>query len=245
MSARHIAFAVVMSLAAGVALAAQAPAFITSAVADSTRPAADTARDTARKPVEMLQFAEVRQGEVIAELLPGGGYFTRILSKAVGPTGKVYVVGAPGTGAPNVAGVTGNPAYANVIPVAQTADTLAVPEKVDLVWTTQNYHDLKNPGRGGAPAPDINKINKSVFDALKPGGVYLVLDHSALPGDTAATQAFHRIDPEVVRREVTAAGFTLTASSDLLKRPADPKNVSSFSLHDQTEQFLFKFTRPR
>lgn len=245
MSARHIAFAVVMTLAAGVALAADAPAYITSAVADAGRPASDTSRDSARKPAEMLQFAEVKPGEVVAELLPGAGYFTRVLSKAVGPTGKVYIVGAPGAGAPTINGVTGNGAYANVIPVAQTADTLSVPEKVDLVWTTENYHDLKNPGRNGAPTPDINKVNKSVFDALKPGGIYLVLDHSALPGDLTATSTFHRIDPEVVRKEVTAAGFTVGATSDMLKRPSDPKNVSVFTLHDATDQFIFKFVKPR
>lgn len=241
MSARHIAFAAAMALAAGVALAADAPAYITSAVADPGRPAADTSRDGARKPTEMLQFAEVKQGEVIAELLPGAGYFTRILSKAVGPTGKVYVVGAPGRPAPNVNGVTGNPAYANVIAIAQTADTLSVPEKVDMVWTTQNYHDLHN----GNPPPDISKVNKSVFDALKPGGIYLVLDHSAMVGDKTAPSVLHRIDPEQVKAEVLAAGFTLGASSDLLKRPSDPKNVNPNTIHDQSEQFLFKFVQPR
>jgi len=243
MSVRHIAFAAVMALAAGVALAAEAPAFITAAVADSGRPATDTSRDAARKPTEMLQFVDIKQGEVIAELLPGQGYFTRIFSKAGGPTGKVYIVGSPGRPAPVIAGITDNKAaYPNVISVAQTADTLSVPEKVDLVWTSQNYHDLHN----GNPAPDISKINKSVFDALKPGGVYLVLDHSALPGDTGATQAFHRIDPEQAKREILAAGFTLSATSDALKRPEDPKNIPSGGVeHDKTDQFIFKFAKPK
>jgi predicted methyltransferase len=226
-----------MSAGAAFAIVAPPPPFIAAAVVDAGRPAEDRSRDADRLPGEMLAFAEVKPGEKIAEILPGGGYFTRIFSKAVGPQGKVYaVVTPPQQGRPAFA----LPGYDNVTTTQTTGfATMKLPEPVDLVWTSQNYHDL-----AGNPANDMVAINKAVFDALKPGGLYVVLDHEARPGDTNAPRAFHRIDPATVVQQVTAAGFMSIGESDALDRPADPLNVASSRMHDQTSQFVYKFRKP-
>src|SRR5580693_1790130 len=146
---------VVASAATNAPLAATSD-FIAAAIADPNRPAADTERDANRKPAETLEFAGVRPGERIAELLPGGGYFTRLFSKAVGGSGHVYaLVPAPLVDAPKdvpdfaarVKAIAADPNYSNVTVVVEPYSQLAVPAPVDMVWTSQNYHDLHNfPG---------------------------------------------------------------------------------------------------
>jgi len=236
-TAAALAGAFTLLASAGAALAlAPPPAFIAAAVADAGRPAADKARDVYRLPGEMLVYAEVKPGSKIAEMLPGGGYFTRIFSKAVGSGGKVYAVTTPpAQGRPAFA----LPGYDNVTPVQVQYATMKLPEPVDLVWTSQNYHDL-----AGNPANDMLAINKAVYDALKPGGIYIVLDHRAREGDNNAPRAFHRIDPMVVARQVMAAGFISAGESDALLRPNDPLVVGSGTLHDDTSQFILKFKKP-
>src|SRR3984885_15751109 len=135
------------------ASAATVPANIASAVADANRPDADKTRDANRKPAETLAFTGVKPGAQVAELLPGGGYFTRLFSKAVGSRGHVYaLVPAPLPDAPadvpdfaaRVKVIAADPNYANVSVVVEPFSQLAVPAPVDLVWTSQNYHDLHN-----------------------------------------------------------------------------------------------------
>ena len=185
-------------------------AHIVAAIADPARPAADSARDTDRKPAEMIAFGEVSPGDKVGELIPGGGYMTRILSKAVGASGKIYVFasapvqreGQPPPAAP-VAAITADAAnYGNVQLVITDFTTIAAPEPLDLVWTSQNYHDMHNPGRN----LDINKANKAVYGALKPGGLYVVLDHQSAKG-VDFDDKLHRIDKDRVKKEVLAAGF--------------------------------------
>src|ERR1700677_458605 len=222
-------------LTAAQAPAAQAPApqipdFLAAAVADPARPAADVEHDVNRKPAETLLFAGVKPGLKVAELLPGGGYYTRIISKAVGSTGHVYaLVPAPLPDAPadapdfaaRVKAIAADSNYSNVSVVVEPFSQLAVPAPVDLVWTSQNYHDLHN-----FPGLDVGVFNKMVFDDLKPGGIYLVLDHTAEPGSGARdTKTLHRIDPETVKKEVLAAGFVLVGTSDLLHQPGDTRTV--------------------
>jgi predicted methyltransferase len=180
--------------ASSAAYAAQAvPPAIAAAVADPGRPAADTARDANRKPGEMVAFAGVRPGMTVAELGPGGGYYTRILAKAVGPKGKVYALVTKGQAArPGGldalnAIVMANP---NVTIVTVDYPTMALPEKADLFWTTENYHDFHN-----GPTADIPGLDKAVYNNLKPGGVFYVEDHSAAPGaGLEATSKLHRMD---------------------------------------------------
>jgi predicted methyltransferase len=111
------------------------------------------------------------------------------------------------------------------------------------VWTSQNYHDLHN-----FPGVDIAVFNQLVFDALKPGGIYLILDHAAEPGSgTRDTATLHRIDAETVKKEVLAAGFVLVGGSDLLRQPGDAHAVKVFdpSVRGKTDQFILKFRKPK
>jgi predicted methyltransferase len=233
------------------ASAASIPDNIAAAVADSNRPDADKARDGNRKPAETLAFTGVKTGAQIAELLPGGGYFTRIFSKAVGSSGHVYaVVPAPLPDAPadvpdfaaRVKAIAADPNYANVSVVVEPFSQLGVPVPVDLVWTSQNYHDLHN-----FPGLDVGIFNKMVFNDLKPGGIYLVLDHRAEAGSGGRdTKTLHRIDPETVKNEVLAAGFVFVGSSDLLRQPGDSHSLKVFdpTVRGKTDQFILKFRKP-
>jgi len=232
--------------------AAKAPDSIATAVADPARPDADKARDANRKPVELLEFAGVKPGDAIAELLPGGGYFTRIFSKAVGTGGHVYaLVPAPAADAPadmpdfaaRVKAIGAEPAYANVTVVVEPFSQLKAPVPVDLVWTSQNYHDLHN-----FPGLDVTVFNQMVFSALKPGGIFMILDHEAEPGSgTRDSSTLHRIDVETVKKEVLAAGFQLVGSSDLLRQPSDTHSVKVFdpTVRGKTDQFILKFRKPK
>jgi predicted methyltransferase len=227
------------------------PTFLTAAVADPARPAADRERDANRKPAETLQFAGLQPGWKVAELLPGGGYFTRIIAKAVGDGGHVYaLVPAPRPDAPpdapdfsaRIKALAAEPAYANVSVVVEPFAELKAPEPVDLVWTSQNYHDLHN-----FPGLNLTVFNQMVFEALKPGGIYLILDHSSVPGAGASvTSTLHRIDPEIVKQEVLAAGFTFVGASNLLHQASDPRTAKVFDpgIRGRTDQFILKFRKP-
>jgi predicted methyltransferase len=230
---------------------AKGPDPIAAAIADPGRPETDRSRDANRKPAETLLFAGVKPGDTVAELLPGAGYFTRLFSKVVGPNGHVYaLVPAPATNAPadspdfaaRVKAIAAEPAYANVSVVVEPFSELKAPVPVDLVWTSQNYHDLHN-----FPGVDIGTFNQLVFDALKPGGIYLIIDHEAEPGSgTRDTATLHRIDVETVKKEVLAAGFILVGTSDLLRQPGDSHSVKVFdpSVRGRTDQFVLKFRKP-
>jgi predicted methyltransferase len=243
-------------VSAGVEAAVQAPAaavpnYLAAAVADPNRPAADTERDADRKPAETLEFVGIKPGDQIAELLPGGGYFTRIFSKVVGSTGHVYaLVPARSPDAPastpdfaaRVKALAADPHYSNVTVVVEPFGQLKTPVPVDLVWTSQNYHDLHN-----LPGLDLTVFNQLVFAALKPGGIYLILDHAAAPGSgTDNTATLHRIDPQSVKKEVLAAGFVFAGSSKLLERPSDPHTLKVFdpAIRGKTDQFILKFRKP-
>lgn len=241
------ALALMIGLGA-VPAAAQAPAHVAAAVADPGRPAADVARDAVRKPADMLAFAETRPGEVVAEVLPGGGYFTRLFSKAVGPKGRVYALlpeaALKAEKPPAVNAIAADPAFANVKVVGADFTRMQLPEKVDLVWTSQNYHDLHLPRMN----VDVAAVNRAVFEALKPGGLYVVLDHAAPAGSGLDMPAkLHRIDPAIVRREVEAAGFRFEGESQVLRNPADDHAKSPFdpAIRGHTDQFVYKFRKPR
>jgi predicted methyltransferase len=231
---------------------ARAADVIAAAVADASRPEADRQHDADRKPKETLEFAGIKAGDKIAELLPGGGYFTRILSGVVGSTGHVYaLVPAPAANAPadmpdfaaRVKAIAAEPKYSNVTVVVEPFSELKAPVPVDLVWTSQNYHDLHN-----FPGLDVGVFNQMVFETLKPGGIYLILDHEAESGSgTRDTATLHRIDVETVKKEVLAAGFVLVASSELLHHAEDSHTVKVFdpSVRGRTDQFLLKFRKPK
>lgn len=240
-----IAAIVGLSLA-GVAAVAQTevPAAIAAAVADSARPDADKARDVHRKPAEIVAFAGVKPGDKVAEFIPGGGYYTRILAKAVGPQGHVYAL-VPAAFAQRPGGLDALNAiatqYGNVTVVATDLTNFSLPEPVDLAWTSENYHDMHN-----GPTPSFAGVNDSTFRALKPGGIYFIEDHAAVKGaGTTVTSTLHRIEPAAVIEEVSSAGFALDAESDLLANPADPKTagVRDPSIQGETEKFALRFRK--
>lgn len=234
-----------LTLAANVALAqSEVPAAVVAAVADADRPDADKARDAARKPAEIVAFAGVKPGDKVAEFLPGGGYYTRILSKTVGPDGHVYAL-IPTAFAQRAGGLDALNAlaaqYGNVTVVAADLTGFTLPEPVDLAWTSENYHDMHN-----GPTPSFAGVNEAIFRALKPGGIYFVEDHAAVAGSgITATSTLHRIDPAAVIEEVTAAGFALDGQSDVLANPEDPKTagVRDPSVQGKTEKFALRFRK--
>ncbi|HEY5290665.1 MAG TPA: methyltransferase [Caulobacteraceae bacterium] len=232
---------------------ALARASMAAALADPGRPEADVARDAARKPAAVIAFAGLKRGDRVIDFIPGGGYFTRIFSGVVGPTGHVYAM-VPGAAADMEAKLTQTigefaAQHANVSVVITKGFDLDAPGgPVDVFWTAQNYHDLYNPLSKGAPAPtSMMPLNKAVYAALKPGGVYFIIDHVAPAGSgTSDTQTLHRIDPERVKADVEAAGFKFVGSSDALRNPADPHTAIVFdsSIRGHTDQFVFRFRKP-
>lgn len=222
------------------------PANIQAAVADGSRPEADTARDGNRMPAEVVAFAGLQPGDKVADVNPGGGYFTRIFAKAVGAQGKVYAMvqeaslaRRPESGDAIKAIAADNP---QVVFHAMSLASLSAPEPLDLLWTALNYHDFKNMDDGV-----IQAMNKSIFAALKPGGIYLVIDHAAAAGSGARdTDTLHRVDPELVKQEVFAAGFVLDAESDILRHPEDDYTLRVFdeNIRGRTDRFVFRFRKP-
>ena len=230
-------------------LVAQAPTSgsIAAAVADPARPATDTATDVNRKPAETLAFAGVKPGMVVGEFFPGGGYFTRLLSDVVGPRGHIYGIENAGWKGAVKAGqaMLADGKLANVSIEALAFGTVSFPKPLDLAWVTQNYHDLKIAQYGQV---DTAAFNRAVFAALKPGGIFFVLDHEAPPGtDLAAIAKLHRIEKAQVIREVTAAGFRLEAEGTFLRRPADDHSLSIFdkAVQGHTDQYALRFVKPR
>ena len=250
-----------LSLAAGTLLAAltfsmtdaQAasaiPKDVAAAVADPARPEADRQADADRKPAESLAFAGVKPGQKVVDFLPGGGYFTRLFSVVVGPKGHVFAVAPPkrpeSTRDPAAAAqaIAADSHYNNVSVQVEPLAEFSTPEPVDLVWTSRNYHDLHN-----APNLDIGAFDKAVFNALKPGGVFIVLDHAAEKGSGVRdTSTLHRIDPEVVKKEVEAAGFKFEGENDVLRNPNDAHTDKVFDagIKGKTDQFILKFRKPK
>jgi len=217
-----------------------------AAISDARRPATDSARDAARKPADMLAFAGLNAGLKVMDLIPGGGYFTRLFAAAVEPSGHVYAYQPTEFDSflkgkePPVTAVAKS--YPDVTVIRASVNTLTVPEKLDIIWTSQNYHDLKNGG--GA---DTAAVNKAAFQALKRGGYYIIVDHAAAAGSGARdTNTLHRIDEATVKSEVLAAGFIFMGASDVLRNPADDHSLAVFdpAIRGHTDQFVLKFKKP-
>jgi predicted methyltransferase len=230
-------------LAAAAAPAPIAPAAI---LADPARPEADRARDADRKAAEMLAFIGVRPGYHVADIFPGGGYFTRIFARAVGPTGKVYGVVRE---APKTDTLTTNPAFKNISLAVGPWEAFSPAEKLDVIFNSQFQHDLYNPkyGAEGGGQAGVDKVNRAMFNALKPGGVLIIVDHAGRPGTGASEfDTLHRIEQSAVVEGLIKAGFKLEAESQMLRNPADPRtaNVFDASIRGKTDQFVLKFRKP-
>jgi predicted methyltransferase len=231
---------------------AATPAYIEKAVSDPARPASDTSRDPGRKPAELTEFAGIKPGMKVVDLLPGAGYFTRIFARAVGPTGYTYAYFGLQYDArlksqgkdPDNQFADLKQVYPNLGVIHGKLEDFVTPEKVDLVWTADNYHDMLTKAYG---PNDTAAVNKAIFNSLKPGGYYVIVDHRAVKGaGVEISDKLHRADEDVVKSQVEAAGFKLVAESKLLTRPNDDdsKRVFEQGEHDNTDQMVLKFRKP-
>ena len=207
---------------------------------------ADQAGDDARrKAAEVLDFSGVGPGDEVLDFFPGAGYWTRIFSGVVGKTGHVYAIwpAASAKYATKTLPALQALHLSNVSAQLLDAGIIAAAEPVDIVWTVQNYHDVNN--MGGEPA--INAMNAAVLKALKPGGSYIVIDHADPGSGLASTATTHRIDPATVKAEVIRAGFEFVGESNVLANPADDHKANVFdpAIRGHTDQFVYKFRKPR
>lgn len=235
--------------AAAIALAAHAseiPDHIAAAVADTARPENDTKRDAERKPGEVLAFAGIEPGDRVADLGPGQGYYTRILANAVGADGVVYAANFDWIAerfpqsADGLKALEGWGAHGNIRPLTVPMEAPSFPEALDIAFISLLYHD------GHWQERDMARMNAAIFAALKPGGLYIVIDHVAEAGSGARDAGtLHRIDPKLVMDEVLAAGFVLDGESDVLANPEDDHTQSVFGdLRGRTDQFAYRFRKP-
>jgi predicted methyltransferase len=231
--------------------AADVPQPIRDAIAADDRSPADRQIDAGRKPGEVLAFFGIAPGQKVGELFAGGGYTTELMARTVGDSGKVY--------AENTKDIldkfarkpwserTAKPINKNVVSLERPIDDPFGTDvkNLDAVVTILNYHDTVNM------KADRAKMNKAVFDALKPGGVYGIVDSSAAAGTgTRDTDSLHRIDEDVVKKEVTAAGFKLEGESDALRNASDTRDWNSSpraagERRGTSDRFLLKFTKPK
>ena len=225
---------------------ANAPANIKRAVESQARPADQRARDADRKPAETLMLANVAEGQRVVELAAFGHYWTNMLAEAVGPRGQVYMVDMPWTDRfGGEAGRAFDTAHANATYTQAHYNQMQLPQGVDAVMFVQFYHDLKR--NDAAESVDTADMNRKIFAALKPGGIYLVVDHVAEAGSGwRDAMTLHRIDPATIKNEVTAAGFELVQDSPLLKNAADDhkQNMRAEGLRGHTDQAVLVFRKP-
>jgi predicted methyltransferase len=224
------------------------PAYVAAAVADKDRPKDDTDRDADRHPAEIMTLAGVKPGDRVVDVGPGRtGYFTKIMSRIVGASGKVTMFNPTWVAekfpvAKEGPALLAKAGYANVDGSIQPMAEIKFDAPVDVIFMSQLYHDQI------WQKVDVAQMNRSIFAALKPGGVFFVIDHVG-PGVTTVEQIdkSHRIEPTLVKQQVLAAGFTLEAESGLLKNPADNHSLNVFdpAIRGKTDQFVFKFVKPK
>lgn len=223
--------------------------YLAKALADPAR-GDMAATDAKRHTAELMAFSGVKPGDKVVDLIPGSGLFTRVFAKVVGPKGHVYALWPNEYGAeavPDVAtseALAKDKAYGNISVLKEPAAAFSTPEKVDLVFTAQNYHDYPDKFMGKV---DPTAFDRQVFAALKPGGVFLVIDHAAQAGSGLRdTDTLHRIDPAIVKTQVTSVGFRFEGESKVLCNPADDhkKVVFDKAIRGKTDQFVFKFRKP-
>lgn len=225
---------------------------VEAAILDPRRPDDQVKLDATRKPAISVLFSEVKAGDRIADVMSGNGYFTRILSQVVGPAGRVYAYipteQIAHCSPQEIAGtqaIARDSSYRNVTLLTGSLTDFHLPKGLDLIWMSQSYHDLHDSFLGPA---DVAALNKTIFEALKPGGVFLVIDHVAEVGSGLRdTETLHRIDPVRMKYEIEAAGFVLESQSDALRNTADDHKLAIFNpnIRGRTDQVLFRFRKPQ
>lgn len=234
-----------LMMAAPAEVSASAP-HIAAAVADPQRPQTDRDRDALRHPADILAFTGVQPGWRVADVGPGGGYYTRLFSVAVGPEGRVFAIDRPNAAPDRPRAILAvAPQYPNVTVLQAGYQGWNTGEPLDAVFVSQIYHDWFYPQLG----LDVPAMNRAIYDALKPGGVYVIIDHAGVAGHAINPDPqpdLHRIDQAQVIREVTAAGFVLDGESQVLRNPADNRTTRVFEgdIRGHTDQFVLRFRKP-
>jgi predicted methyltransferase len=241
----------VASLAVAADVEPRIPAVVAAALSDPRRPAQQSALDVNRKPAPLIAFSNMKPGDVVADFGPGNAYFTRIFSDVVGPRGHVYafipaeqLANCPASEVAGTQAIARDPSYANITVLTDSVAHFRAPQKLDVLWLSQGYHDLHDSFMGPA---DVAALNKVFFRALKPGGTFLVIDHVAESGSGLRdTETLHRIDPLRMQQEIEAAGFVLEAQSAVLRNGADDHKRPVFdpAVRGKTDQVVFRFRRP-
>ena len=245
---------------------------IAEIVASPDRSEADRRNDVRRKPQQMLAFIGVRPGMVALDLSAAGGYTTELIARATGPTGRVYGQSPPrppmsrpaqpeGAAAPMAMGVAPAPAGAprpspvalaeraknpnagNIVAVVRPFEDPVPPELasngLDLVTLMFNYHDFGHMG------VDRAAVNRAVFAALKPGGMYVIADHAGRPGTgISESGTLHRIEEPFLRAEVEKAGFRLADEGNFMRNPSDPRDRNTPEPPQPKDEFVLKFVKP-
>lgn len=235
------------ALASATSFAAEAD--LSAALAHPDRPSEDAAEDARRKPAQVLEFAGLSTGMAVLEMEAGGGYYTEILSRAVGPNGSVILQHAPGLMSFVGDGIdirTANNRLNNVTVSITNFDALdAADNSIDMVTWILGPHELGFAPEGvslGNPTGAFEEIAR----VLKPGGVLIASDHIAPNGaGIEAGGTLHRIEESLVTKMATDAGLTFVDSSDLLKNSEDPLDVSVFSptVRGETSQFIVLYRK--
>jgi predicted methyltransferase len=266
--AQTFGIAVVLALAAGcgqkseqvanappalpAAVQSDAPTAIAAALASTERLAGDADEDARRHPREVLEFLGIEPGMRVLDFLAGGGYYTELLSRVVGSDGTVIAY--------NDALFTklfgerlnerlNGGRLANVKPLVAEANELVLePGELDAALFVMSFHDLHHSPAAGAVGTDVPKVIAKVFEALKAGGIVLVQDHAATADAEVVETAsnLHRIDPEAVKLEFTAAGFTFDGESPVFANPADDHSKIVFdpAIRGSTDRFMIRFRKP-
>ena len=203
---------------------------------------------------ELSQFARTDTGSTVIDVWPGSGDWTRLFSDIVGPEGRVYsfvpaeLAHFKSDPVGSLRALAKEPGRENVEVISANLVALpGNPQSADVVWLHLFYHDLHTPllqTRGATPA----SFNQAVYERLKPGGFYVIIDHVAAAGTGKThTESLHRIEPAYVREEVEAAGFVLDADSTVVANKGDPHSMKVFdpSTKGETDRFAYRFVRPR
>lgn len=225
-------------------------AALDKALADPGRKQDRDTADTRRNPGPLIALAGVKPGDKVLDLIPGTGYWTRIFSKIVGPQGKVYAVWPRSYARDAMGDVAGlqklsaDKYYGNIVVEVQPSTRLTASEPLDVVWTSQNFHDYPDEFMGKG---DPSQLAKDAFKILKPGGTFMVIDHMAKAGrGVGDTDTLHRVDPAAVRKIAEGVGFKFAGESKVLNNPADPLDIPVFapSIRGHTSRFAYKFVKP-
>ena len=231
---------------------AEAPAYspgqYSTAVGDFARPDADRESDEARKPAELLAFAEIDRGDIVGDYIMGGGYMTRLLAMAVGSRGKVYAFQPEEFIAFRPEYATeqdeATAPYQNVVALRGPLAEPGFPEPLDTIITALNLHDLF---ADSMPEGTAERTLDALYAALKPGGSLVVVDHRAAEGaGLEAAGSLHRMDMQLALEALTAAGFQFEAEGDIYARSDDPRDANVFddSIRGRTDQFLLRLRKP-